>query len=563
MTQPTESVTGKPGAAQTQDAAEELELLRRELRETQAQLYSILRASTGYGIVLMDADYRVLHFNAAADALFQIAADAAINEPLSDERIALILRAPNLDEVRAALGTGGRWEAEVEHDRVKDYEGYPRLVQIVITSTHSRAADTLSRGYLLIARDITDQRRRERSLLESQRMDSIGLLAGGIAHDFNNILMGILGYSSLVKDMLGPAHSAFRMLDTIEKAAERAVSLTNQLLAYSRGGKLQSVYVNLDQMVTDMLNIIGSNISKQINMVHEPADELPWVVVDPVQLQQVIMNLCINSSEAIAEKNSQMPPEEQGGTITLSTGVSQFDLDRRRFRGIGDVQITGEFVYLRVEDDGCGLTPETLARIFEPFFTTKFTGRGLGLSAVEGIVRNHGGAMSVVSRRGQGSVFTIYLPAKRTIVMEGEDSDLPKPLQGTETILFVDDEPVARQLGLLTLANLGYRVLLAENGRIGLDAYKENVEDISIVILDLTMPEMNGEEVLTAMAELHSLSGREFATPILLTSGYDESAMDELSHRSSATSFLQKPYTPEQLSRAVRELLDRVSRLTV
>jgi nitrogen-specific signal transduction histidine kinase len=265
--------------ASTEELGGELQRLRGELQAAKLQLDSILRGSTGYAIVLVDSSLRLLHSNVNADELFSLTHLPAGAEVLNPAKICSVLQVQSLAEIEAALRTQGRWEAEVAVSCGSSADVQPRQVQMVITSTATGPVDAAeAAGYLLIGRDVSDQRRRERALLESQRMDSIGLLAGGIAHDFNNILMGILGYAGLAQDLIGRGHAAFRMLETIERSAERASYLTGQLLAYSRGGKMQSVYVNMDEMVADMLNIIGSNISKQINMVHIPSANLPWVV---------------------------------------------------------------------------------------------------------------------------------------------------------------------------------------------------------------------------------------------------------------------------------------------
>jgi nitrogen-specific signal transduction histidine kinase/CheY-like chemotaxis protein len=386
-------------------------------------------------------------------------------------------------------------------------------------------------------------------MLESQRMESVGLLAGGIAHDFNNILMGILGYASLAKDILGTEHDAYRMVNTIEQSAERAAALTSQLLAYARGGKLQTVPVDLELLISEMLNIIGSNIPKSITIQRDEKSDLPNIMADPSQIQQVIMNLCLNASEAIIEAMRLQPAGNLRGAIQLRTSVTSLSERPPGVFSGDDFSPQGDYVVLEVSDNGCGMDSATMQRIFEPFFTTKFTGRGLGLAAVQGIVRNHGGTMTVASTPGQGTTFVLYLPATQARAQQPVSTEM-LPLEGDETVLIIDDEEVARQLGLLTLANLGYRVLLASNGDEGLEVYRQNMEEISLVLLDVTMPEMGGADVLA------SLSAMSRKVPVLLTSGYDESMVGSMTPVRYLSGFLQKPYTPEVLARAVREVLN-------
>jgi CheY-like chemotaxis protein len=302
-------------------------------------------------------------------------------------------------------------------------------------------------------------------------------------------------------------------------------------------------------MIGDMLNIIGSNIPKTTVILREEGGGLPNVMADPSQIQQVIMNLCLNASEAITERQRREPASQIHGTIRLTTGTTRLDPPPPGLVHAEDFHPSGDYVFLRVEDDGCGMTRETCARIFEPFFTTKFTGRGLGLAAVHGIVRNHGGALAVQSEAGHGTTFTVFLPA----TVEQLEELIPEallPLAGDETILIIDDEEVVRQLGVLTLANLGYQVLLAANGQEGLEVFHQHMDEISLVLLDLTMPGLDGAEVL---AEISLLPRK---VPVILTSGYDESSLSDLSQGRYLSGFLQKPYTPEVLARAVREILN-------
>jgi CheY-like chemotaxis protein len=262
------------------------------------------------------------------------------------------------------------------------------------------------------------------------------------------------------------------------------------------------------------------------------------------------MNLCLNAAEAITERINQQPAGKGTGEIAITVRDTQL---RNQFEvfGANNEPLSGKFVLVQVKDDGTGMDETTLRRIFEPFFTTKFTGRGLGLAAVIGIIQNHGGGLHVTSKPGQGSTFSVYLPATRSYATPIEEQAPPLSLEGSETVLIIDDEAVARQLGLLTLANLGYQVLLAASGEEGLETYRQYQGQIGLVILDLTMQGLGGEEVLAELAMMDQ------PVPVLLTSGYDENMAGERAGSRYTTGFLQKPYTPEVLAKAVREVLDK------
>jgi signal transduction histidine kinase/ActR/RegA family two-component response regulator len=522
-----------------------------QLHQATTYLDSIMRYSVEYAIMLLDLNLRVLQINNEAELLFGPTITHRYGKRITEAALSRKLGLDSLEEPKQVVTRGEVWESEIQMPAHDDQPA--RTVNAVLSGIFSRGYSTgvpghLS-GYLLIGREVTEQKQRERRLLESQRMESVGMLAGGIAHDFNNILMGILGYASLAKDTVGAGNDTFRMLSIIEQSAERAAALTSQLLAYARGGKLQTTPVGIELMITDMLNIIGSTIPKTIHIEREEQVRLPNVMADPSQIQQVIMNLCLNASEAIVERLRKQPSSSERGTIRLKTGVARLDESPAGLVHAHDFHPHGEYVFLRVEDDGCGMTHETAARIFEPFFTTKFTGRGLGLAAVHGIIRNHGGAIAVESEPGVGTAFTVYLPSTEEQLEEHMPSAMV-PLAGDETILIIDDEEVVRQLGVLTLANLGYKVLLATNGQEGLDVFHQHMDEISLVLLDLTMPGLDGAEVL---AEISLLPRR---VPVILTSGYDETSLSEISEGRYLSGFLQKPYTPEVLARAVREILN-------
>jgi signal transduction histidine kinase/ActR/RegA family two-component response regulator len=525
-----------------------------QLKASNTQLANILGSSTEYAILTTDLDFLLLHHNPLAEELLTAAASWAPGTHITDLVGAKQLKRGQLREAGAAVRREGFWETEIRLPGDGGPENV-RVVSLAVSAMRDPDHESAARrskpiGYLIFARDVTEQRQRERALLDSQRMESIGLLAGGIAHDFNNILMGILGYASLAQDLTEPDTSVRRMLRTIEQSAERAASLTSQLMAYASGGKLASVAVDVEQLVVETLNILGSNMPRSVTIHRDYADELPCVIGDPTQLQQVVMNLCLNAGEAIVERVRTEAAGQPSGDVWVSARPVRLRRGQQSVFGGGGLPLEGKFVLIQVRDNGSGMSDETMNRIFEPFFTTKFTGRGLGLSAVQGIIHNHGGALMVASQLGVGTTFSVYLPATARTASLAVETTI-STLEGSETVLIVDDEQVARQLGLLTLANLGYQVLLAADGEEGLSVFRQMRDSINLIVLDLTMPGLSGQDVLM---EIALLGGQ---VPILLTSGYDQNSVGDIGSGKYLTGFLQKPYTPEQLARAVREVLDR------
>ncbi len=391
-------------------------------------------------------------------------------------------------------------------------------------------------GFRGIARDVTEEKQLEERLLQAQKMESIGTLAGGIAHDFNNLLAGILGYASLTKTKISREHDIFRYIEAIEASASRAADLTSQLLAFARGGKYESKPVNLNTVVEDTLKILSRTLDKSIEITRNLREHLPNVEADPAQMQQLLMNLCVNAGDA-------MP---NGGHLTIGTDVVEM--------GKNDVDMEaapGPYVMLSVADTGVGMDRETIARIFEPFFTTKGPGEGtgLGLSMVYGVVKNHGGAVTVQSKPGAGSTFKIYLPASTVPdIYDGPDT---KMLQnGDELILVVDDEDSVRSMAQDMLEPHGYSVLVAEDGEQALDIYKRHSGNIKLVILDMVMPRMGGRETFQQLQRLNP------EVRVLLSTGYSREGKAQEILDSGVMGFIQKPYRANTLLSSVRNILD-------
>ena len=397
-----------------------------------------------------------------------------------------------------------------------------------------------------IARDITERKRTEQALrlteeqlLQAQKMEAVGKLAGGVAHDFNNLLTIITGYSQLLLRNLGPSDPLRAEIEEIKKAGERAGSLTQQLLAFSRRQVLLPKVLDLNAVVGSMGGMLQRLLREDIHLVAALDHTLGPVRADPGQLEQVIMNLVVNARDA-------MP---QGGKLTIeTTNVEIKDMYHH-----GQVVVPGRYAMLAVSDNGCGMDAMTKSHLFEPFFTTKGLGMGtgLGLSTVYGIIRQSGGYVFAYSELGQGSTFKVYVPrVEDAIEALALGVPLPELPQGTETILLVEDEPGVRALVRDTLRLQGYTVLEARHGIEALMIGTQETGVIHLLLTDVVMPQMGGREVadrlLAARSDLR----------VLYMSGYTENAVVHRGVLNPGTAFLQKPFTPDLLVYKVREVLD-------
>ncbi len=403
-------------------------------------------------------------------------------------------------------------------------------------------------GVVVNSRDITERKRAEedRRQLEvrvrhAQKLESLGVLAGGLAHDFNNLLVGILGNASLALMDLPEDAPARYSLEQIEKAALRTSELTGQMLAYSGRGKFVVQPTSLSTLVEEMGHLLESAISKRIVLNYDFACDLPAIEVDPTQIRQVVMNLITNASEAIGEES---------GVITVATSAVHVDRSYPAPTFLSENLSNGPYVCLEVSDTGSGMDAETQARIFDPFFTTKFAGRGLGLAALLGIVRGHGGAVNVRSKVGEGTTFTILFPASEVSLEDREEARAPEvPSLGHGLVLVVDDEDNVRSVARACLERGGFSVLTAASGQEGVDVFAERADEIALVLLDMTMPDMDGQE---ALGELRRI--REDVT-VVLSSGFSEQEVRDRIPGRKPAGFIQKPYPASALLGIVRELL--------
>jgi len=440
-----------------------------------------------------------------------------------------------LKDIESKLVSTGRWEGELGQRR---RDG----ARLRVSSRWAlrRGADGQPRGYMEINSDVTERRRIEEQIRHTQKLESLGVLAGGVAHDFNNLLTGILGNASLALDSTSPYDRNRALLDEVMKAAERAADLTRQLLAYAGKGRFVMRTVNLSDLVREISGLVQTSVPKAVQLRLQLTDRLPGIDADPGQMQQIVMNLVINGAEAIGPG---------GGAVLVTTAVQQVDAQYiDTMSSAGDLLRPGEYVSLEVHDTGSGMTEEILARIFDPFFTTKFAGRGLGLSAVLGIVRAHKGDLKVYSKPGQGTTFKALFPA--SVSSQGsQPGPVQRDLSGTGTVLIVDDEELVRQTARYTLERCGYKALTAGDGADAVDLYRRQPDVIRLVLLDLTMPVMSGEE---ALRQLQSINPK---VRVLLTSGYNEGEAVQRFAGKGLAGFIQKPYTAAALAEKVKEVL--------
>lgn len=386
-----------------------------------------------------------------------------------------------------------------------------------------------------------ERRRLELQLQHTQKLESLGVLAGGIAHDFNNILTGILGNADLALMKLTPESPVWMNIKDILQGSYNASELCRQMLAYSGKGRFELRPIDIRESVREIVHLLEASISKNAALRIEFPDHLPAIYGDAVQVRQVIMNLVMNASEAIGE---------EPGAIILSAGTEHCTRGFLAATYLDDNLAEGDYVFLEVSDTGCGMDEATRTRMFEPFFTTKFTGRGLGLAAVLGIVRGHRGAIKISSEPGKGSVFRVVFPVSDLAhAPAGVRQDREGHWRGNGTLLLVDDEDSVLSVGRRMLEELGFRVLTASNGREAVNMFAEEKGSIQCVILDLTMPQMNGVETFRELKRIMP------DACVVISSGYSENEISERFTGHRISGYVQKPYRLKDLAAILKELV--------
>jgi PAS domain S-box-containing protein len=404
------------------------------------------------------------------------------------------------------------------------------------------------RYFLAVTRDVTERRLAEQarseleeSMQRAQKLESLGVLAGGIAHDFNNLLTPILGAAGLGLQELPEDAPVRARLEKIQQAARRAAALTNQMLAYAGQSPLRVERLDLSTLVGQMRELVAAAISGRVTLDLQLESELPAVEVEPAQITQVVMNLITNAAESLGEG---------AGRIAVRTGVVNVDTPPSESL-FAETMATGPHVYFEVSDTGSGMDAETRARIFDPFFTTKFTGRGLGLAAVAGIVRVHHGGIEVDSEPGRGTRFRVLLPAVAGPVAQPTQERLPiEGWRASGTVLVIDDDEGVCELAEDVLRGAGMTVLTAADGHEGVKLFRLHADSIRVILLDRTMPSLSGTDTFEAIRALRS------DAKIVLVSGHlEERVTGELTGRGLA-GFLKKPFSPETLLARVRQVIE-------
>ncbi len=518
------------------------EIAHRRRAEESAARDLLILASVRDAIIVAENAGRITFWNTGAETLYGRTAAEMLGQPIL-ARFATEHPA-KAQEVFASVAGGHDWSGELS-ECGKD--GAALRVHVNLRrflDAHGRPAGTIALAY-----DVTRLRLEqeaalavERRLRDAQKLESLGVLAGGIAHDFNNLLTTMLGQASLLRLDL-PASSPMQdSLASIETAATRAADLCQQMLAYSGCARSALRHLDLGALVEETARLARASLGRDARLVLELTPGLPPVYGDSIQLRQIVMNLVINSSDALGDRP---------GTITVTTGLIHADRPLLDTSLLGAGLPAADYCLLEVADTGCGMTPETLAHIFEPFYTTKFTGRGLGLSAVLGIVRSHHGTLQVESAPGQGSRFRLLLPAARRLHHSGP-AEAPRPGPPTVSrprILVVDDEPSVRETARQVLQAGGHEVELAADGLSALETFRRAPHLYAVVLLDYAMPRLDGPQTL---AELRRLAP---TLPVVLMSGFsEEEAFARFGPHGPAT-FLQKPFPAAALLELVRHHL--------
>jgi len=484
--------------------------------------------------IVWDLGFSVVEWNPAAERIFGWKA----NEAIGKNAYELLIRKeerPQFEHGWSKLLKGDESSYSLNANVRKD----GKIITCEWFNALLRDASGNVSRVLSMAHDVTEKAELERQLQTAQKMEAVGTLAGGIAHDFNNSLTGIVGFGELLRMRMAGDRQALHDLDEILRCAERATTLTRQLLTFARRQVIEPVNLNLSSLVADLMKLIGKVVGEHIEVKTSLKMNVPTICADRGQIEQVVMNLCLNARDAMPE----------GGRLVVETGDVYLDEEYVRQNLY---MKTGRYALLTVSDTGVGMDEKTCKRVFEPFFTTKgpYKGTGLGLAMVYGIVKQHGGFIHLYSEPGKGTAFKVYFPA-----IEAQPDAVPTIRReeivrgGMETILLAEDEEAIRALAERILTELGYTVLVARNGEEAIEMFRQHTE-IALAVLDVVMPRMGGKE---AFDEMHKQNPR---LKVIFMSGYSANAIHDSFVLTASTPFLQKPFGPTILARKVRDVLD-------
>ncbi len=529
----------------------ELEIQNEELRqsqrdlETASQRYRNLFQLAPVGYMILDESAAIVEVNESCMQLLGLE-----GQLLRFFRRAIVPEDQViwLDHVTQVLRSGLPDTCEVRCLR-KGQE-----INVVVSSRELPSEGTAAAGRILCAlMDVTQQRQAERQRREmeenvrhAQKLESLGILAGGLAHDFNNLLVGILGNADLALSKIPPESDVRKSIESVRTAAVRASELTNQMLAYSGKGQFLIQEVLLSEVVEEIGGILSASVPKNVELVCQFPPDMPPIHADVSQIRQVVMNLITNAADAIGPA---------GGEILVSGGTVQADREYISQAYHGKDSAPGRYVFLEVRDDGCGMNEKTKARLFDPFFTTKFAGRGLGLSALLGIVRGHSGAVMVESEPGEGSTFRVLFPVSPR--SSGPRPDAGAPAEPADawradgTVLVVDDEETVVEVAEAMLEGLGLEVLVARDGQAAVELFNERADDIDLVLMDLTMPRMSGQDALREIRKTRP------GVKAIITSGYSEQDVSQAFSDMPVSGFIQKPFRLDALTDLLGKALNR------
>ncbi len=501
------------------------------LQENETWFRAIMATATD-GIITIDDQHRICFVNPAVEALFGYPVSELIGKNL-DYLLPERFQARHTRYVQhyGEMGVTIRsmQQQTVVYGRHTSGREFPLEVAISQVNLDGQ------KYFTAILRDATERKRAEAALQRTQKLESLGVFASGIAHDLNNLLVALMAESEAALFKFLPDQPARENIQRIIQIAERGTTLTRHLLAYSGEGQDQIVCFDFNKLITENRDFLEAMLPKNIALKLNLEADLPFIEADTGQIQQVVMNLIINATEAY---------QGQDGPVEIETQLVV--IEPSGFWEEANQQVhPGKYICLRIQDWGQGMDAETLARIFDPFFTTKVSGRGLGLAAVQGIIRNHRGAMHVSSQVGQGTTFYVLLPVSEVRIPDEKAITL-KSHAKVGQILYIDDEEIVRCAIAEILELNGYSVLQAEDGNVGLTLFRQYDDRINLILLDMTLPIMAGNEVLQAIRYTHP------DMPVLLMSGYDET---EDMRQAAATRFLKKPFKMESLLTQVSELL--------
>jgi PAS domain S-box-containing protein len=506
--------------------------------------YRALAETASDGIITFDSSSTILFVNAAVARMFGYTCEELLGRDLTI-LMPESMRAAYKKMLAGYLETGKHHLPSLQSIPLSGEHRHGHKIPLEVSIGEYKQRDR--HVFVGVIRDITERKRLEETLRQTTKLESLGVLAGGIAHDFNNLLTGILGNISLCSELLPESHPAKSNLNDAVEASERAAHLTKQLLAYAGRGRFLVEPIDLSVLVKEISALVKSSIPKHVTLRLDLQQPLPLVEADVAQLQQLIMNLVINGAEAI--------PQGRQGTVLVVTRSQMIDSGDSVEPITTDSLVPGRYIGISVHDNGTGMDTATMEKIFDPFFTTKFTGRGLGLAAVQGIVRGHKGTLKIFSSPGEGTTFRVLLPAMAADTPKALVSKVACDLGGNGTVLVVDDESIVRKIATSVLERYGYAVVTAEDGREGVTRFRELHARLTVVLLDMTMPVLGGEE---AFQEMRSIDPE---VPVVLSSGYNEADAIRRFAGTGLAGVIQKPYTASALAEKLRNVIKQTARV--